>query len=386
MNKVRLGIIGMGGMGNVHFNNASKMERVEVTAICDIEPQKMEKFPPNILRFDNSASLIASGKVDAIVISTPHYFHPDIAIDGLRHKLHVLTEKPIAVHINDAKRMLSAHTDRTRVFAVMFQQRTNPAFKKLKEMITEGITGDLLRVNWIVTDWFRTEAYYASGGWRATWKGEGGGVLLNQCPHNLDLLQWLVGMPQKVISTIGIGRYHNIEVEDDVTAILEYPDGVTGVFTTTTGISPGTNRLELSFENGRIILENQKLIFSKNEMPVSEYRKTSNDMWGVPPYSNIEYDFTGQYGGQHAEVLQNFIDAILDGKELIAPAEEGIHSLMLGNAMFLSGFLKEPVSLPIDGDLYEETLQSLIKNSKFVKSPVKTDVVGDITKSFGVKR
>jgi predicted dehydrogenase len=385
MATIRLGIIGMGGMGNTHYNNAQKIEGLVVTAVCDLDASRMEKFTKE-KRFTDSAALIGSGLVDAIVVCTPHYFHPDIAIAGLKAGLHVLTEKPVAVHVNDAKRMIAAHTDKSRVFAVMFQQRANPAFRKLKSMITSGETGALRRVNWIVTDWFRTEAYYASGGWRATWKGEGGGVLLNQCPHNLDLLQWLVGLPERVTATIALGRYHDIEVEDDVTAILEYPDGVTGIFSTTTGVAPGTNRLELSFENGRIVLENNKIVYTKNEIPMTEYRKTANDMWGVPKTSVVEYDFTGDYGGQHHALLENFRDAIRDGKPLIAGAEEGIRALSLGNAMLLSGLLKRPVGLPLDGDLFQSELETLIKTSRFVKAPVRTDVEGDINKSFGIKR
>jgi predicted dehydrogenase len=380
MDKVRLGIIGVGGMGKAHFESARKIEGLEVTALCDVDPSRIAFFDGP--KFADPRELIRSGRVDAILVATPHYFHTPIAIDGLNQGLHVLTEKPVAVHVNDAKKMIAAHRDKKQVFAIMFQQRTYPAHVRLKQMIASGEMGPLRRVSWIITDWFRTEAYYASGGWRATWSGEGGGVLLNQCPHNLDLLQWFTGMPSRVSAVIGLGKYHNIEVEDEVTAVLEYPNGATGVFVTTTAEAPGTNRLELAFDNGRVILENQRISVLRNETPVSTYLKGSDDKWGRPASTAAEYDFTGDVGEQHAAVLRSFKDAILKGTPLVAAAEEGLNSLSLGNAMLLSGLLGKPVDLPLNGNLFEKELKRLVKKSRFVKAPAMKNVKDDISKSF----
>jgi predicted dehydrogenase len=260
MDKVRLGVIGVGGMGSVHtrYLQAGELPRCTLTAICDVEPKALEPYE-DIKKFSNSAELIRSGDVDAVLIATPHYAHTTIGIDALEQGLHVLTEKPISVHKADCERLIAAHKNKDQVFGVMFQLRTDPSYMKLKEVIDRGDLGAIQRVNWIITTWFRSEAYYASGGWRATWRGEGGGVLLNQSPHTLDLLQWICGMPKKVYAKCDLGRHHNIEVEDDVHALLEYENGARGVFVTGTGEAPGTNRLEIIGDRGRIVLENGKI-------------------------------------------------------------------------------------------------------------------------------
>ncbi len=247
MKKVRLGIIGVGGMGLYHARYLldGKVDRCELTAVCDVDPARLQQFDKHagIKQFTDSRTLIRSGKVDAVLIATPHYSHTTIGIDAFKNGLHVLVEKPISVHKADCERLIAAHTDKKLVFAAMFMLRTSPLYKNVKRLLDDGEVGRLTRVSWLVTSWFRTETYYASGGWRATWKGEGGGVLLNQCPHNLDLLQWFCGMPSRVRGFCSFGKYHDIEVEDEVTAYLEYPNGATGVFVTTTGEAPGTDRL-----------------------------------------------------------------------------------------------------------------------------------------------
>ena len=252
MDKVRLGIIGVGGMGSFHADYMKKgcIEGCELVAVCDIDPDRLT-LHQELKRYPEHKALIESGEVDAVLIATPHYAHTWIGIDALNAGLHVLTEKPISVHVADCERLIAAHTANPKqVFAAMFNQRTCRSYRKIKQLIDTGELGEIQRVNWIITDWFRTEAYYASGSWRATWKGEGGGVLLNQCPHQLDLMQWLFGMPDEVRAFCGIGARHDIEVEDQVTAYLEYANGATGVFVTTTGEAPGTNRLEIAGRPG----------------------------------------------------------------------------------------------------------------------------------------
>jgi predicted dehydrogenase len=357
MNKVRLGIIGVGGMGGNHARNviAEKITGVELTAVADVSPDTLKKFPDQ-KGFASGEDLIKSGLVDAILIATPHYSHTPLGIAALQNGVHVLVEKPISVHKADCERLIAAHTDKKLVFAAMFNQRTDPIYKKLKHLITSDELGEIRRVNWIITNWFRPNCYYGSGSWRATWAGEGGGVLLNQCPHNLDLWQWLFGMPKSIRAFCTYGRYHSIEVEDDATVYLEYANGTTGVFITSTGEAPGTNRLEVTAERGKVVLENGKLQFTRNEIPTSEFSKTTKEMFGTPANWDVTIPINGS-GGQHIEIIQNFIDAIQKGTPLIAPAEQGINSVELANTMLLSSDTKQTIELPLKSEVYETWLK-----------------------------
>jgi predicted dehydrogenase len=318
---------------------------------------------------------------DAVVIATPHYDHPPIGIAALESGHHLLVEKPIAVHKAAAERLIEAHRRNPHLaFAAMFQQRTDPRYQMIKQMVGTGELGDLVRVNWIISDWFRTQAYYDSGGWRATWAGEGGGVLTNQAPHNLDLLQWICGMPRRVWAVCSLGKRHQIEVEDEVTAYLEYPGGCTGIFVTSTGEAPGTNRLEIAGDRGKLVMEEGALTWTRNEVPAAEFLRTSQERFARPPAATRSLAVEGP-GGQHAEVLGNFIDAILEGKPLIAPAEEGIHSVELANAMLYSSLTGQAVDLPLDGEAFERELKKLIATSAYVKPEVRP-VEGDVEQSF----
>jgi len=368
MDKVRLGIIGAGGMGSDHARRlqAGQVPRCVLAAVCDINPARLAAFP-GVPGFADSAELIRSGLVDAVLIATPHYGHTTIGIDALRNGLHVLVEKPISVHKADAERLMAAHTDPKLVFAAMFNQRTDPSYRKIRQLVEAGELGPIRRTNWIITNWFRTEAYYRSGGWRATWKGEGGGVLLNQCPHNLDLFQWICGMPSAVTAVGGLGKYHHIEVEDDVTAIYEYPNGATGVFVATTGEAPGTNRLEITGDRGKLVYEDGRLRFVRNEVPADEYSRTSPEGFGRPAVWNVDIPVSGGGGEQHLGIKKNFVAAILDGAPLIAPAAEGIRSVEMANAMLYSAMTGKRVELPLDSACYEAHLQRLIASSTFAK-------------------
>ena len=378
---VRFGIVGIGNMGSAHVGWVPNLNGAALSAICDIDPAKLERFP-DIPHFDDSAKMIRSGEIDAVLVATPHYFHTTIGIDALENGLHVLLEKPISVHKADCEGLIQAYRGRdNQVFGAMFNQRTDPHYQAIRHIVQGGELGQIQRVNWIITDWFRTATYYASGGWRATWGGEGGGVLLNQCPHNLDLLQWIVGMPSRVRAFCGFGKYHDIEVEDEVTAYLEYPNGATGVFVTTTGEAPGTNRLEIAGDRGKVVYENGEVVFHRTESPVSEINRTSPDSFASVPTWRCEVPVRG-YGGQHQAVLQNFVDAIESGKELIAPAVEGIHSVELANAMILSSLIGQSVDLPLDSGAYEAKLKSLIANSTHQKKVAET-VETDMASSFG---
>ena len=381
MDKVRIGVIGVGGMGAYHANylKSGEIKRAELAAVCDIDKAKLANWG-EIPTFTDSKKLIRSGLADAVLIATPHYFHTTIGSDAFQQGLHVLTEKPISVHKADCGRLIAAHKGTKLVFSAMFQMRTEPLYKKLKQLIDQGELGEITRLSWIVTDWFRTEAYYASGGWRATWSGEGGGVLLNQCPHNLDLMYWLFGMPAKIRAFCKLGAKHDIEVEDEVTAYLEYPSGATGVFITTTGEAPGTNRFEIAGDRGRIIVEGGQIRFERNEVLASEFLKTSTFSFALPPRWNIEIPY-GKSETGHRVITQNFVDAILDGTDLIAPAEQGINSVEMANSMLYSSLTGGTVDMPLDAVAYEAALKDLIAKSKFVKEGGKK-VDGDITSSF----
>ena len=386
--EVRIGVIGVGIMGTNHVRHfeAGAMKRGHVVAVCDIDPRKMDKFGDRYKKFTDSRELIRSGEVDAVVIATPHYFHTTIGIDALDNGLHTLSEKPISVHKADAEKLIAAHRRHPElVFAAMFNQRTDPHYIKLRELVRSGELGEIVRVNWIITDWFRTQYYYDCGGWRATWGGEGGGVLLNQSPHNLDLLQWIFGMPCQVRAICELGRFHHIEVEDSVTAYLKYPNGATGVFITTTGEAPGTNRLEVAGDRGRVVLENGQLVWTRNTVSMAEFRAKEQTTFAKPETWKVEIPCDGR-GGQHDAIMQNYIDAILDGVPLIAPAEEGINSVELCNSMLYSSFTGKPVDLPIDSSSYSRLLKKLIRDSTFRKN-ANIDLAGkeiDMTASSSV--
>ena len=368
MDEVRIGIIGVGGMGTSHarYLRDGEVSRCVLTAVCDIVPERLDPFS-DLQTFTDSRELIRSGEVDAVIIATPHYDHTTIGIDALDQGLHVLVEKPISVHKADCERLIKAHTNKKLVFAAMFNNRTRARYQKIRQLVQSGELGELVRVNWIVTTWFRTQAYYDSGGWRATWAGEGGGVLLNQCPHELDLLCWFCGMPSRVTAFCGIGKRHHIEVEDEVTAYLEYPNGATGVFVTSTAEAPGTNRLEIVGQRAKLVSEGDDLTLVRNEIPADEFLNTSTLGFAKPPVWNCSIPVKEKQGSTHRLILENFRDAILHGEKLIAPAEEGIHEVELGNAMLLSSLTGKPVEMPMSGRTFERKLKELIKTSTFVK-------------------
>lgn len=387
MSVVRLGIIGMGNMGFGHLTylmNGS-VEGAELTAVCDISPQNrervVEKYGERIKVFENANDLYASGLVDAVLIATPHYDHPKSAMDAFHHGMHVLIEKPAGVSTKQVRKMNEVAKQSGKVFSIMYNQRTNPMYQKLRDLISSGELGEVRRTNWIITNWYRPQSYYDSGGWRATWAGEGGGVLINQDPHQLDLWQWTIGMmPTRVRAFCHFGKYRNIEVEDDVTAYVEYENGATGVFVTTTGEAPGTNRFEVSGDRGKIVIENGEMTFWRLRVPEPEFNQTFKGSFGQPECWECKIPVEGE-GAQHQGITQNFVDAIRKGTPLIAPGEEGIHGLTLSNAMYLSTWTDQWVELPIDEDLFAEKLQEKIDQSTYQKPEIVSSV-SDLSKTF----
>ena len=373
MNKVKLGIIGYGNMGSGHVRKlkAGKVKNMEVTAVCDISAEKREAVKtayPEIAVFDDAEELYKSGLCETVLIAVPHYDHPRLAILAFDYNLNVITEKPAGVYTKQVKEMNERAAKSDKLFGIMYNQRTNPVYQKLREMVQRGDLGHLKRITWIITDWYRPQAYHDSSSWRSTWKDEGGGALINQNPHQLDLWQWKFGMPDRVYARASFGKYYNIEVEDDVMAYFEYDNGTTGEYITSTGEAPGTNRLEIACDMGKVVIENNRLVFNRNVISEREHNRINKLPFAKPECweCNIPVDFSG--GPQHVGILENFADALLNGAELLAKGEDGILGLTISNAIHLSAWTGETVDVKhFPDERFYELLQEKIRNSKVVK-------------------
>jgi predicted dehydrogenase len=364
MNEVRLGLIGLGVMGLFHFKYMPEVVRARLTAVCDSDPKRLEpaaEHPHKPRTFADPVALLDSKLVDAVLIATPHFLHPEISIAAMQRDLHVLTEKPVAVTVGAARKVNEfAATKRHLKYAAMFNQRAWPHWVKLHAMMRTGELGEISRVTWIATDWFRPWSYYSSGSWRATWRGEGGGVLINQCPHNLDLLCWFTNLPiARVTAVVNLGKTHPIETEDEASAIVEFANGAVGQFITTTGEAPGTNLLEIAGDNGLVRVERGKVLFRRAKQSVRQFRETSPGPFSVPEIEQIDVALDPAPENSHKTLTQNFINAILQDEPLIAPAAEGIKGLELGNAMLMSGLSRKPVELPLDAASFDRLLTEL---------------------------
>ncbi|OUS76469.1 oxidoreductase [Paenibacillus sp. MY03] len=373
MEFMRLGVIGLGNMGKGHIRYILKgdVPGAKLTAVSDNAEAGRQWAKDNV---DEGVSIYAdpyemmdSGKVDGILIATPHYSHPELAIACFERGLHVMVEKPAGVFTKQVREMNDAYAKTDVKFSMMYNQRTNPLYRKVKDLVDSGELGEIRRTNWIITNWYRSQSYYDSGKWRATWEGEGGGVLLNQDPHQLDLWQWTISMmPKRVRAFCYFGKHRDIEVEDDVTAFVEYENGATGVFVTTTGESPGTNRLEISGDRGKVVIEDNKLTFWRLRESEREFNANFKGGFGQPECWKCDVPIVGE-NSNHRGIMRNWTNAILHGEELIAPGEEGIKGLMLSNAMLLSTWIDNWVDLPIDEELYYAQLQERIESSRYRK-------------------
>ena len=384
MDTVKVGIIGIGNIGSAHASAvySGEVDGMTLGALCDIDPVKREMLKekyPSVPLFDNAEDMMKSGLVDAVIISVPHYGHPPLAIKAFSYGLHVITEKPGGVMCSQVKKMIAAARESGKVFGVMFNQRNNSLFAYAKELVASGRLGEIKRSVWIITNWYRKQCYYDSGSWRATWSGEGGGVLLNQAPHNLDLWQWICGMPSAIRAECNIGKFHSIEVEDEATIFADYPNGATGVFITTTGDYPGTNRLEITGTKGKIVIENGKLTLSTflyNERDFRMMPETAKNPITTEEMSDTEYN-------GHVMILKNFTRAILYGEPLLAPGEESLNELTVSNAAYLSSWTDKKISLPLDDALFDRMLSEKIEASsvssgdkKQTSSSLSTDYMG----------
>ena len=375
--KVKLGIIGIGNQGSTYARRLVRenwVPEIEVAAIADINPARLdwarENVSPDIAYFEDAIAMLDSGLIEACVISIPHYDHPRYAMECFRRGIHVMCEKPAGVYTQQVREMnAEAEKHPGVVFAMMFNQRTNCVYRKMRELVQSGKYGRVRRANWLITNWYRSQYYYDSGDWRATWSGEGGGVLLNQCPHQLDLWQWILGMPKKVQSFMRYGQWHDIEVEDDVTTYMEYEDGHTGVFITSTGDPHGSNRFEVQMDGAQLVCEHDRLYLMELDQLEQDWTKTNTQPFGSVPGKEIEVETDG-LNPQHQGVFAAFAGAILRGEPLVAGGAEGINGLTLSNAMHLSAFLGRPVEIPFDEKLYHDELMKRVAVSRR-KAPAK---------------
>ena len=388
MNKVRYGIIGIGKMGGTHAKKLLKNfdKNATLVAVSDVEAKRKawaEATLKGVKFYDDYKELLADPAVDAVIVATPHYLHPVIAIEALRAGKHVLTEKPAGVYTAQVREMneeAAKHPD--QVFGIMYNQRTNPLYREAKRVIESGEMGEIKHISWIITNWYRPQAYYDQGGWRGTWAGEGGGVLINQCPHQLDLFQWLGGMPKSVRGFAKTAVKRNISVENDVTFYTEYANGASGVFVTSTHDFPGTNRLEISGDGGRIVIEqnllSEKFVFNKLKVKEEEFNRNNTKFMPQIPQTKIVKRTTLLQNairlgliGQHMNIIRNFSKAVLFGEPLIAPGAEGINGLTLSNAVHLSSWLGKTVELPIDEKAFKSELDLRIAEEQAAKDQTK---------------
>lgn len=386
--KIRLGIIGIGNMGSAHAKHivGGDCPDFELVAVADTNPDRLSwakrELSPAIDVFEDAMAMLDSGKIDACMVCVPHYFHPQYAIACVERGIHVMVEKPAGVYTKQVREMNeTAKKHPEVVFGMMFNQRTNCVYRKMHELVQSGKYGALRRTNWLITTWYRPQAYYDSGDWHATWSGEGGGVLLNQCPHQLDLWQWICGMPQKVYAKLHFGQWHDIEVEDDVTAYVQYPNGATGVFVTSTGDAHGSNRFEIQLDGAQIIADGEHTLkIYEFETPEPVFTKENTAPFGAPKVIEITPELDGK-SEQHNGVIRAFGGAILRGEPLIADGSEGINGLTLSNAMHLSAFLDREISLPFDEELYYTELMKRVATSRR-KTGVRS-VIADTEGTYG---
>ncbi len=373
LKKVRMGVIGYGNMGTAHVQNLASgaVPNATLAGVCDIAPARREACKaahPGCPVFETAQALYESGLCDAVLITVPHYDHAPLAVLAFQYGLNVLVEKPAGVHTKQVLEMNEAAAKSGKVFGIMYNQRTNPVYAKLRQMVQDGTLGHIKRITWIITDWYRPQAYHDSSTWRSTWKNEGGGALINQNPHQLDLWQWMFGMPDRIFAKVSFGKYYDIEVEDDVMAFFEYDNGTTGEYITSTGEAPGTNRLEIACDMGKVIVENNQILFYRNVISEREFNKVNTLPFGMPECWKCEIPCGGA-AEHHVGIMKNFASAILNGTELLAKGEDGICGLTISNAIHLSGWTGNTIDLhSFPHEQFYALLQERIQNSTVQKA------------------
>ncbi len=363
MKQVRIGVIGCGGMGQGHIALINELPGARLAAVASQTPENARSVGTanRVPYFTDYRRLIESQLCDAVLIATPHYFHPEIGLAAFQAGLHVLCEKPIAVTVRGADALVDAAEKSGRVFGVIHQYRTLPAIRLARELVESGRIGPVRRTL-LVDPWYRSQAYYESSNWRATWAGEGGGVLINQAPHSIDFFLWLGGRPGRVTARTR-NRLHDIEVEDEADALLEYPNGAWGYYYASTCDLETGPMFEISGDRGRLIYRDGRLELVTVPVDLSVHSRRAADMWDLPRLERSEPPLPGTASG-HREIIRNFCAAILEGEPLIAPGSEGLWSVEFINALILSGRQGRPVDLPLDRDEYDRLLEDLRRNSR----------------------
>ena len=378
---VRIGVVGLGNIAQQHIKNVLEghVAGATLTAICSRTESDYTRGLP-AAHFSDYRELIASGLCDAVIVATPTYSHLDVGTAVLDAGLHLMMEKPMGLSVAEGDELVARANNAGVVAALMLNQRADPLFLRMRDIVASGDLGDLVRINWTMTNWFRPEVYFQVSDWRATWRGEGGGVLVNQCIHNLDILQWICGMPSSLRAFCQFGRFHDVEVEDDVTAYLEYENGATGVFVGSTGEAPGTNRFEIIGDAGSLVFDGKALTLSRNEVPTSQFNRETREMFGMPSSSATPLSIDRAVN-QHAILLSNFVASILSGERLIAPLEDGLSSLAIANAMLMSTWTGGQVSFPLDAAEYKQLLEQKIESS-VLRTKAEVEVNIDMSSSY----
>ncbi len=372
MDKVRLGVVGYGNMGTSHCKNVGtgKVPNMELTAICDCSEARRDVAKENhgdVAIFDNATDLFKSGLCDVVIIATPHYDHPRLVEEAFSYGLNVITEKPAGVYTKQVLEMNEAAKNSGKLFGIMYNQRTNPVYQKVRELVQSGALGHIKRISWVITDWYRPQAYHDSSAWRSSWEKEGGGTLINQNPHQLDLWQWMFGMPDKITAFVSFGKYYDIEVEDDVTAYFEYENGTTGTYITSTGEAPGENRLEIACDMGKLIVEKSNVTFYRNVVSEREFNKENKTLFGKPECWKCDIPIKGT-SEEHVGIFKNVTNALINGTELLAPGYEGINGLTISNAIHYSAWTGKTVDVKnFPHNEFYDILQEKIANSTMVK-------------------
>lgn len=388
MNQIRMGIVGFGNMGTSHCHRlaAGAVARTVLAAICDISAERREaakQMYPDIPVFETATQMFERGLIDAVEIAVPHYDHPSIAMEAFAYGIHVLVEKPAGVCTKQVLEMNEAAKKSGLVFGIMYNQRTNPVYQKLRSLVQSGELGYIKRIQWTITAWYRPQAYHDSSSWRSTWRGEGGGTLINQNPHQLDLWQWIFGMPSRVMAHVSFGKYYDIEVEDDVTAFFEYADGTTGVYITSTGEAPGTNRLEIACDMGRVVVENNKIVFKRNVISEREFNRTNTEVFGTPENWTCEIPVERNGGQQHTNIFCDFEQAVLHGIPMLAPGEDGIKGLTISNAIHYSAWTDGWADIEhFPHEEFYRLLQDKVEHSREKKNT--SQVVADTMHTYNV--
>lgn len=379
---VKIGIVGLGPIGSMHADNlmAGKIPNAVLHCACEQKPVDESNYP-NVKIFKDIDDMLANGGMDAVVISTPSFTHYPLGVKSLEAGCHTLVEKPVALCTADAEALVNAAKNAGKLCAVMLNQRTTPMYARVKELVASGELGEINRVDWTMTNWYRPDIYFTSSPWRGTWKGEAGGALLNQSIHNIDIFAWVFGMPKKVRAWCKFGKYHSVEVEDEVCCRMELANGANATFATSTGEYPGLNRLTIAADKGFVVAENDALkIVRYKDGSLKNYTTQTKYMFGVPETDETVETFKSK-GEQHVGVLKNFVNAILGNGKLDYAAQEGAMSLEMANLMLLSAWTDSEVASPIDSAKYKKLLDEKSAASKLREHP-KTDFIVEFQKSF----